>query len=442
MRTVAANDAFRWLAALGFLCSPLLTAIAPRWTAIFFPLLVFALLIAAMWHTVPWRELLKPSAALFGCLALSLYVFVNASWASNPDAGFAKATLLLGLIVVLFGLNAIIAALIQRQRRAFAFAFAIGAFLGALYLVADVLTDGAITRFAFNTLPVIRPDNTKRLIVADGDVQHINLSILNQSVTIVMLSLWPAIMILAGLASRPVRALLIVVFFAVTVAAVFASRHDSSQIALLGSTMVLVFAWAWPRFAIRGLAVLWCLAFVLVLPASFLARDANLQAHAALPKSYKARIILWEYTAEKTLERPWLGVGVNSTREMDETRRSARDNADRIQNRKRRGGAAFPRTTGHHGHNLFLQTWHELGAVGAALLALAGALVLLRAETLPRNLQPYAAAGFTVFALIGAFAWGMWQTWWICAVGLMAIYLSLGRQFRAPRPPPSLGADA
>lgn len=169
---------------------------------------------------------------------------------------------------------------------------------------------------------------------------------------------------------------------------------------------------------------------MLVLPASFLAHDADLHAHPSIPYSFKARVVLWDYTAEKTLDHPWLGIGLNSTREISEASREAYTEAQKeeLRNRKRAGDATFSRTTGHHGHNLYLQTWHELGGIGAALLALAGALVILRAETLPKDMQPYAAAAFATFALIAAFAWGMWQVWWICAVGLLALYLCLGRQ--------------
>jgi fatty acid desaturase len=57
------------------------------------------------------------------------------------------------------------------------------------------------------------------------------------------------------------------------------------------------------------------------------------------------------------------------------------------------------------------------------LLAVAGALVVLRSRMLPKEAQPFAAATFTSFAIIAALAWGMWQTWWMCAAPLAAIYV-------------------
>jgi hypothetical protein len=57
------------------------------------------------------------------------------------------------------------------------------------------------------------------------------------------------------------------------------------------------------------------------------------------------------------------------------------------------------------------------------LAAIAGAAVALRILLLPAAAQPYGAASFTMVAVIAAFAWGMWQIWLICAVGLLPLYL-------------------
>ena len=81
------------------------------------------------------------------------------------------------------------------------------------------------------------------------------------------------------------------------------------------------------------------------------------------------------------------------------------------------------RTTGHHAHNLFLQSWYELWLLGAVLAAIAGAATALRLLLLPEPAQPFGAAAFTLFAVIAAFAWGMWQVWLVASVGLLALYL-------------------
>ena len=429
MTTQGSGDTFRQLAAIAFFLAPLGTAIAPQITTIFLPLLVVVLILAAMWHGPHWKDSISNSAALSACLALVLYTFVNATWSWDPLLGLAKACLLLGLILAVVVVSAAIGALNERQTRDFSAAFAFGAACAILYLVVEIATDRAITRGIYNAFPALRPEDAKRIKLAGNVVYSIELNTLNQGVAIVMLNLWPALLMTSGRGgSTRIYAIALIVLG--TAGVVFASEHSSSQLALLGSVLVFAVALKWNRLVIRMLAAVWCLAFVLVLPASFLAHDAGLQSNPSMPFSFKARVVLWNQAAEKTLEHPWLGIGVNSMREISEAAREALtpSQKEELRKRKRHGDATISRMPAHHGHSLFLQTWYELGGIGAALLALAGALVILRAETLPRDVQPYAAAAFTTFAVIAAFAWGMWQAWWLCAIGLLALYLCLGRQ--------------
>jgi len=435
-----------WLFAVLFFLAPLITAIVPRLSPAFLALVAITIIVATFRQRaengVRWKELLTLSAAFLACLVFSLYVFLNASWAWNPSAGFAKAALLLGVILVVFATASAVRAIDEQQVRSATIAFAAGAFLGAAYLALELLTDGAVMRLAMNTIPALQPDDLKRVTVVDGVVTRVSLNKLNQNITTIMLNAWPAMLMLSAAALR-YRWGMVALFFAISAVAVFLSDHDSSQLALIGSSVVLALAWKWPRWTVRGLAAIWCLAFALAVPVAHLAYDEGLHLDESLPSSYRARVILWGYTSEKIFEHPVLGVGVNTTRERDNAGVNDRHKAPRPE------GFVMPRTTAHHSHSLFLQTWYELGAVGAVLFSIAGALVVLRTTTLPRNAQPFAAATFAAFAVIAAFAWGMWQTWWICAIALAAVYVCLaaraslvagrstvatetGKQFAAP----------
>ena len=133
-------------------------------------------------------------------------------------------------------------------------AFVAGASLGTLFLLIELMTDGAVTRFAMNTIPAIRPDKAKHISISDGVVTGLNMSTFNQNVTFVMLHLWPALLMLRALANLPRRALAMALFFGMTAAAILVSEQSSSQIALLGSAVVFILAWKWRRVTIRGLS--------------------------------------------------------------------------------------------------------------------------------------------------------------------------------------------
>jgi O-antigen ligase len=165
------------------------------------------------------------------------------------------------------------------------------------------------------------------------------------------------------------------------------------------------------------------LAFVLVLPLDFLAYNENLQVAEWLPSSFRARVIIWEYTAERVLDRPWLGIGAASTPAL----REPKEESEKPQ------GYVHPLNTGQHAHDLFLQVWYELGALGVILIAFAGAVVILRTSLLPPETQAFAAAHAAVFMSIAAFSWGIWQTWLMFAVGLSAVYLRTATRAAHPQ---------
>jgi O-antigen ligase len=224
-----------------------------------------------------------------------------------------------------------------------------------------------------NTITAFRPDRAKHVAIHGGRITKMNLSEFNQNVAMLALALWPGLLALRGL-DVPRRPMLMGLFFLVLAIPIAISEHDSSQLGLAASLLVLPLTWLQPHTVIRALAIAWCLGFVLVLPLDFLAFKAGLHEADWLPKSARARIIIWEFTAEQVLEKPWLGIGADSTPTVK---------AERTTPPEKPAGFVIRRTTGQHAHNLFLQTWYKLGVIGAILVAIAGAAIVLRILLLP-----------------------------------------------------------
>ena len=396
-----------------FFITPLFTAASPRLAPFLLPVVAAALMIAALRRGLPWRDLLKPNAALIALVAVAAYAGLSAIWAADPEAALSKCALLLGTTLVVFAASAAIPTLDADQVRRASQAFVAGTFCAAGFVAIELLTDGAITRATMNAFPSFRPERAKHVTIHHDRVTKINLSEFNQDIAILALLLWPGLLALKVL-PVPRRMLLSVLFFLALAVPIAISEHDSSQVGLVASLLVLLLTWVSPRAVVRGLAIAWCLGFVLVIPLDFLAFKADLHEAKWLPMSARARIIIWEYTAERVLEKPWLGVGADSTPAMIVKPKNPSE---------RPKGFVIRRTTGQHAHNLFLQSWYELGVLGVILAALAGAAVALRILLLPAAAQAYGAASFTMVAVIAAFAWGMWQVWLICAVGLLPLYL-------------------
>jgi O-antigen ligase len=398
-----------------FFLSPLATSAVPRLTPVFFAILAISLIGAALRRGLPWRDLVPRNAALAACLLLAVYVVINATWSPDRSGGLGKAALLAGLVVLTFPAVTASLGLDESKLRRAALWFAAGAFLGAVFLVIEFLTEGILTRFVLSWMPLLHPVSPKHVKIEHGEITGLNLSKLDQNVNLAMFHLWPGLLALMQLTGSR-RTIAMLLFFVIIAVVIALSEHDSSQVALIGSSLVVLLAWHWRRCIVAALAVLWCAAFLLVIPAGFAAYQNGLHMASWLPKSARARIILWEYTAEQTLTHPLLGSGVEATPVLNKQQKAARQQP---------GGFIYPRTIGHHAHNIFLHTWSELGAVGAVLLAIAGAAVVLLIYRLTVSAQPFAAGAFAAFALVGAFAWGMWQSWFMCAVALVPLYLRI-----------------
>jgi O-antigen ligase len=88
-----------------------------------------------------------------------------------------------------------------------------------------------------------------------------------------------------------------------------------------------------------------------------------------------------------------------------------------------------------HAHNFFLQTWLELGAIGAVLLTVAGLQVIRRLSQLAHGIQPYAFATFASAAAMMSASYGIWQSWLLALLGLTPILFAVGaRSLETSRP--------
>jgi len=398
-----------------FFLAPVFTAIMPRLAPFFFFLIGIALLVAGLRRGLGWREFLAPNPAMIALAVVAAYAALSAIWAAEPEDAMLKPAVLLAATFVVFAAAPSISSLEPKRLRQASIALIGGALCAALFVTIEFVTEGALTRTAMNFIPEFRPGSLKQVKIVDGRVVRLNMSELNQSVAILAFLLWPGLLALSTLQS-PRRKLYSLLFFIALAVPIALSEHESSQIGVIASTLILPLAWVRPRAVIRMLAVAWCLGFVFVIPLDHLAYKADLHRAEWLPQSAQARLIIWDYTAERFGERPWLGIGADSTKGAQAANSEPPEWPE---------GFVFPRATGRHAHNLFLQTLYELGVVGAILAAIAGAAVILRMALLPEQAQPYAAAAFTVLAVIAALAWSMWQAWLICAVGLLVIYVLL-----------------
>lgn len=362
-------------------------------------------------------------ALLLGLLAFGAYLAVNATWSIDHAEAFGKVAYYVVLLAIghlaACGMARMDDPMLDRLARG----ALIGILVGAAFLLIEILSGQWIKRTVFNLLPWIRPD-PKHVIVTDGRVTRIGAYVLNRSFAVLCLSLWPALMIARASLPAPAARLVAGLLVACTTIGIFASVHETSMLAIAFSALAFAGMVVAPRIMRPLIVAGWIAATLAIVPIASLSFQAGLHQAQWLPETGRNRIILWGVTAQKVREAPLLGIGVAATKELNER---AQPTAEKPK------GFTYPLSTGRHSHNIFMQTWYELGAVGAVLLLIVGLLLLHRLSRLPDRHQPYAWAGFTAAVITGAFNWGMWQTWFMAAFGIWAVLtaLALERQRRA-----------
>ncbi|MGE0626198.1 MAG: O-antigen ligase family protein [Hyphomicrobiaceae bacterium] len=350
-----------------------------------------------------------------------IYLCVNATWAVSPPTAYAK----IGEVALLLALTQLAIAW-TRQASEAALArivegMLIGIGIGTAYLMIELLSGQAIERFLFNLIPAIRPPD-KNLTIENGVIVAMRLDGLNFNLAAQQLALWPAMLIIACRCDASRARMAMVTLFAAAAVCAYASVHETSKMAVVLSGLAFLIARSKPVLMRRLAAIGWIAAVLLVVPLALFAFKQELHLVQQLPTPVKQRIILWGVTAQKVSEAPIGGIGVRSTK-IDFT---AEGNTQ-----IRPEGFAFPLTTSRHAHNVYLQTWYELGGIGAAFLLTFGLVLLNLIGRLSERAQPYALAGFVTAAVTAAFSWGMWQAWFMSAfmisVMLMASAIHIAR---------------
>lgn len=365
------------------------------------------------------RELPLPVLSLAG---FGLWAALSAVWAVDRPEAIGKSVLLLVLgAAVAWSWSAAAESRMEALRHA-CWAVLAGFAAGLAYLAVEEIGGHSLKRLLFLLLPFIRLSDKHMQV--DGDEVAVAAYVSNRNVAAAMLALWPMLLIAWAVVDRRLRAAAMVALSALAAVTIALSVHETSILALAASLPIFAIAWRWPRLALGLVATGWLAATLLVVPlASWGYHKAELHRASWLPHSAKHRIVLWGYTADAYWQRPLAGIGASSTKRADAMRGPETQVVP---------GTKFQWRAGTHAHNAYLQTWYELGAIGALLLCAFGLALIGAVSRIPRRALPYAAATLTTSIVMAATSWGMWQPWFMGAFAVSAVLLGLGVKAAEP----------
>lgn len=350
-------------------------------------------MLTSIWSPAFWHSLLKPVFMILITVAV-WFALRTVSTATRPFAHYLGEGALTGITV------------------------------GYILVCIEILSDQLITRTIMSALPTAQENLSKHVTVdQEGNVTRITKANLNRRMAILTWMLWPAILLALYDPSRIRRAVSLAVVVGGAGVILMYGTHQSSQIAILGGLVIYALAWLSLTAARVTVVGAWVLAIVLALPLALGGQKAGLHEADWLFKSARHRVIIWSTTAEETLKSPILGVGADASRK-------AMHAAMKQKGRKQKFGRMMVGYA-NHAHNVYLQVWYELGAIGAGLFLALGLFALGAIARLERALQPAGLAFAVTTALLIAFSYSIWQTWFMGALGFALIVFAIGIRKRA-----------
>lgn len=390
--------------------------VSPRTIAFTAPLIALGLLgAAAVRGGFSLAPIVRVARRAGPAAAFVVFAMVSAAWSARPLVTLAiSGWAISGLLIAVLGV-----ACVNQEPRRNSFHLAeglwIGLAAGLIYLLLEISSHQAIKLHIYNALHVpkswLRPPDF--FAWSGNTLVAINPIDLTRSIAPITLLLWPSLMSLRVTAPRGAWVASSLVLFALTAVVVFISEHETSKAAMIAGTIVFLLArWNF-LWSARLLRFGWVFACLAVIPVALALHRLDLQDKWWVQPTMQHRIVIWNHAAELAMNAPFLGIGAGVMYDLES---AAPANA---------GHERFP-SNARHAHNLFLQTWLELGAVGAAILTLLGLGIVERLQRLPENLMPYAHAAFVSGTTIAAASYGMWQAWFVAMFALAAICLALG----------------
>lgn len=261
-----------------------------------------------------------------------------------------------------------------------------------------------------------------RYVIGAAPDMAIRLERFDRGTTVLGLLFWP--LSLALWTSR--RYALLIGLVIATAAALILIPSSTNRLAVLIGLVVWLIALWLPRIT-AGVMAIGAMLLILLMPYAIPrllpANEAIITLHHQAPWikfSALHRMLIWRFTSERIAERPWLGWGMDASRELPGGHSKLAETISEP--------ALLPPDTVAlplHPHNAVMQWCVELGFPAALFCALVVASLLWRCGRfgpIPVRAASLACAASAItIALLG---YGIWQAWWMSTLWLAAALLA------------------
>ena len=337
---------------------------------------------------------------VFVILAVVAWGALTSLWSIDPERSLEKSAKLLlfaGSLIILFDAAM---KLTQEERKTFA------GWLTLSALIFVILTLGKFAKIEIVTYWI----NQQTVLGNEFDS-------LNRTASILAIFVWPSALVIFQIYGRRAA----IGFVGLSALTVFLLPPFAPLLALVIGAGVFASALYSQKLGIALLFMGFAAFIAMVLLLNTLVPWANeiLLANIDTPNSEVHRFVIWQFAADRIIEPPLFGWGLDSSRVFPGGSQELFlfNNPD--------GSAATGAAMPLHPHNSIIQIWLELGLVGIGLIATLVGLAW-RGMTHARSGKAGAAAVMATVAsgfVVAQLGFGVWQGWWLATLGIAAIYV-------------------
>ena len=347
-----------------------------------------------------------PRVVLSLLAVLAAWSLVTIWWSPRPLGGLTLWLRVVGIGLcgmVLWATATKAAALhaTAAERRLLLTALAASGWFFVALFATELFTGGSLSRLVVSLWNLLTP--------WDSGPTRVSQLLLQSSAALAVFA-WPCM-----LAIRRRNSTRTAVLFGIAVGGLLLIQNmQASLVAFAGGMAVYAVVYKFRRRGIAaflvGLAVV-NLALVLI-AFEFVSVDQGEGVSIVVTGSTKERLYILDYVYEKIAQYPLSGWGFDGSRAIGQDTR---------------GPFSNNRSIPLHPHNLWAQTWLELGLIGVVLVISLVVSISMRLAAGGRGRAVAAAAAATVasYLLIGNISYGMWQNWWLAIAWLNAGFLAV-----------------
>lgn len=374
------------------------SVLSPKAMAPIFIVACLAALVGILRHGLAWPESLTARLLGAGTVAFLLWSALSALWSITPERSLEislsnTGTVTGAIVLCLYTAGAGTLAIRRIGTAALA-----GIAIATILVLVELSTMAALNRLAHgNRLPV--------------EQVSIFRNYLNGSSAVFVMMIWPVTAAL-GLTGRPKLAAGAGVALFVLSFSAAASVAALAALAGAGAGIIAAFR---PRLyhLLFGASVV-AAALLMPLVTDILPQPVTSTTEMKVDPSTNHRLRIWNFATERITERPLLGWGLDSSRAIP----GGAELVPMLHLREDGKEVTYSeQNLPLHPHNIFLQVWLELGAIGALFTAAALLAVVREVARTEGAVLRFSSAGALAAAIaFSGLSYSPWQSWWLCTM--------------------------